>query len=253
MGTDIHLYVERRTATGWERVRPDAWTCPWCNGKGTGRKEEPCYWCKGEGSTRKEYHERNYDLFAMLAGVRNGSGFAGCDTGDGFAPLDEPRGLPDDTSIKDTEGDDDSWDHPDHIWLGDHSHSHATLAEVQAYDFDRKTAHRGCVNAAEYAAWVEAGRKGQPKSYSGGVRGRDIENVSPPDMDRLLRSGAIDTTDVSGPFDAPKAKDGKAYYTVVEWESSYRDSAGKAWFDFLDACRPLGDPKDVRFVFGFDS
>ena len=252
MGTDIHLYVERRTPTGWERVRPEAWTCPWCDGKGTGHKGAPCYWCRGEGKTTKEYHERRYDLFAMLANVRNGSGFAGCDTGDGFVPLDEPRGLPKDTSIKDSEGDDD-YELPTHVWLGDHSHSHATLAEVLSYDYDRKTTHRGSVNAAEYSAWVEAGRKGAPKSYSGGVMGRDVVDVSQVDMDRLLRQGAIDTTKTEGPFDSPKGKDGKAYYTVVEWESTYRESAGRAWFNFLDACKSLGAPEDVRLVFGFDS
>lgn len=29
--------------------------------------------------------------------------------------------------------------------------------------------------------------------------------------------------------------------------------AGEAWFEFLEACHPLGAPGDVRFVFGFDS
>ena len=71
MGADIHLYVERRTPTGWERVRPEAWTCPWCDGKGTRHKGAPCYWCKGEGKTTKEYHERRYDLFAMLESYRS--------------------------------------------------------------------------------------------------------------------------------------------------------------------------------------
>ena len=37
-------------------------------------------------------------LFAILAGVRNGYGFAGCDTGDGFRPIAPPRGLPGDVS-----------------------------------------------------------------------------------------------------------------------------------------------------------
>ena len=252
MGTDIHLYVERQTANGWERVRPGPWTCPWCDGNGEGREGNQCYWCKGAKTTTKEYHERNYNLFAMLAGVRNGSGFAGCDTGDGFKPIDEPRGLPKDTSIKDSGGDDD-YDSPEYVWLGDHSFSHVMLSEALAYDYDQKTMHRGTVHAAEYAAWVEAGRKGPPKSYCGGVTGRDVRTVSQVDMDRLLRHGEIDTTSVAGPFDSPKAKDGCSYYTVVEWESSYRDSAGRAWFNFLDALKPLGDPSKVRLVFGFDS
>jgi hypothetical protein len=247
MGTDIHLYVERQTATGWARVRPLPWTCMRCDGKGEDLKGGECYWCKGELVMATEYHERNYDLFAMLAGVRNRFG---------FRPLDEPRGKLVDSSIKDTEDIDDSdYDSPAYVWLGDHSFSHATLAELLAYDYSQKTTHRGVVCAAEYVAWVEAGRNGPPTNYSGGVSGRDVRTIAQADMDRLLRTGAIDTTYVSGPFGSfrSKAKDCLSYYTVIEWEESYRDSAGGAWFAFLDACKPLGDPGAVRFVFGFDS
>ena len=255
MGCDIHLYVERRDPDGsWKRVRCEAWMCPWCNGKGKSRTGAACHWCQGAGSTTKEYHERNYDLFAMLANVRNGSGFAGCDTGDGFAPLAEPRGLPADVSITDTEDEDyNNSDHSDRVWLGDHSFSYCSLAEVLAYDFDRTTKHRGVVNAAEYGAWVETGRKGPPKSYSGGVMGNFVRTVEQPEMDALIRSGRIKTTNVKGPFDSPKADDGVSYYTTVEWTSTYRESAGKAWFAFIEACKPLGAPEDIRFVFGFDS
>lgn len=66
MGTDIHLFVETRVNGVWE-LRSDA----------------------------PRFSGRNYNEFAILAGVRNGTGFAGCDT-DGFAPIAEPRGLPDD-------------------------------------------------------------------------------------------------------------------------------------------------------------
>jgi len=42
------------------------------------------------------YGDRNYNAFAILADVRNGYGFAGCDTGDGFVPISTPKGFPDD-------------------------------------------------------------------------------------------------------------------------------------------------------------
>jgi hypothetical protein len=241
MGTDIHLYIERQDANGnWSRVQPAVWTCPWCHGAGKGaRSGSECYWCKGEGKTAKEYHNRNYDLFAMLANVRNGTGFAGVDTGDGFEILAELRGLPADTSI--------------YMWLGDHSFSHCTLAEVLAYDYDRTTKHRGVVDAAEYSAWVEAGRKGPPKSYSGGVMGLNVKTVDQSTMDRLIRSGTVKTITKTDEFRPPQSEDGISYYTTVEWEETYRDCAGKSWFEFLEACRPLGDPNKTRFVFGFDS
>ena len=37
---------------------------------------------------------RSYNTFAMLANVRNGRGFAGIKTSDGFPYIHEPRGLP---------------------------------------------------------------------------------------------------------------------------------------------------------------
>lgn len=253
MGTDIHLYIERRTEKGYERVRPPPWPCSWCGGgKQPPTRGDACFNCGGKGKTTREYHDRNYDLFAMLADVRNGRGFAGTDTGDGFKPLARPRGKPRGTSIKDTPESVD-YENPSFIYLGDHSFSHATLAELLAYDYDRKTKHRGTVGAATYAAWVEAGRKGPPRDWSGGVMGPKVKHVTQAEMDRLIRTGVIITSIVGGPFDEPKAKDGNTYYTVVEWEETYRESAGEAWFHFLDACKKLGRPEDIRFVFGFDS
>jgi hypothetical protein len=255
MGTDIHLYIERQADDGtWSRVQPAVWTCPWCHGEGAYKNGHKCYFCEGVGKSAKEYHNRNYDLFAMLADVRNGSGFAGCDTGDGFEILAKPRGLPADTSIRDTivPDDEDYSERPDYVWLGDHSFSHCTLAEVLAYDYDRTTKHRGVVDAAEYSAWVEVGRKSPPKSYSGGVMGLGVKTVDQSTMDHLIRSGVVKTI-TKTEFGPPKSEDGIAYYTTVEWEESYRDCAGKSWFEFLEACKPLGDPERIRFVFGFDS
>jgi hypothetical protein len=209
MGTDIHLYVERQAEDGsWSRVRPLPWTCPWCDGTGKGRHDN-CYDCKGAGKTAKEYHERNYDLFAMLADVRNGTGFAGVDTGDGFVPLADPRGLPTDTSIRDTDTSDVD---EDYVWLGDHSFSYCTLAEALSYDYDRTTKHRKMVSRGE--------------------------------MERMI---------VGHRLDQDGRDNGQTYYTTLEWEETYRKSAGAAWFAFLEACRTLGNPNKIRFVFGFDS
>jgi hypothetical protein len=251
MGTDIHLYVERQAEDGsWSRVRPLPWTCPWCDGTGKGHHGD-CYNCKGAGKTTGGYHERNYNLFAMLADVRNGTGFAGVDTGDGFVPLADPRGLPTDTSIRDTDTSDvdeegayELTEREDYVWLGDHSFSYCTLAEAFSYDYDRTTKHRGVVNAAEYGAWVEAGGKGAPKEYSGGVMGNGVKMVSRGEMERMI---------VGHRLDQYGRDDGQTYYTTLEWEETYRKSAGAAWFAFLEACRTLGDPNKIRFVFGFDS
>lgn len=102
MGCDIHPYAEVLTDSGWKKADV----------------EVPS--------------DRNYWAFSLLAGVRNGAGFAGSDTGKPVTPISEPRGLPEDTSIADS--DDDDFDSPSHVWLGDHSYSWVTLAELMAID-----------------------------------------------------------------------------------------------------------------------
>lgn len=202
MGTDIHLYVERRVAGRWEYAeelppRP----CAACDATGkvtcfAGQPQEEvrdCYRCDGVGLTLAPYGDRNYDLFSMLADVRNGYGFAGCKTGDGFDPLAEPRGLPRDLSLAlRTESFEDGAP-----WLGDHSFSHATLAELLAYDYDRVTTKSGVVDSATFAEWRERGSVGAPGSWSGGVSGPDVLHVSNGEMDALLESGVAPATGVS--------------------------------------------------------
>lgn len=97
MGTDIHMAVEVRKDGVWQNVTPFR----------NGYSPEPEY-----------YEDRNYDLFAILADVRNRYG---------FVPLDQPRGIPSDAS--------------DDVrrWCedGDHSHSYCTVAELLTYDWTR--------------------------------------------------------------------------------------------------------------------
>ena len=44
--------------------------------------------------------DRHYQLFAVLADVRNGYGFAGIQTGEVVTPTSKPRGLPSDFAIE---------------------------------------------------------------------------------------------------------------------------------------------------------
>src|SRR5689334_25156479 len=81
MGCDIHFYVEKHVGGRW--VTADAW--------------KPSEY--GDYMDCEEmYRDRCYNLFAILADVRNGYGFAGCETGKGFTVIAQPRGLPSDMS-----------------------------------------------------------------------------------------------------------------------------------------------------------
>lgn len=267
MGCDIHLVVERRNGDGqWQRVLPspeayDSWL------KEQAEKES--------GDTRWYrdrvkvvwYDDCNYNLFAILANVRNSFD---------FVPIAEPRGLPDDLSdevkaLVDPSDDDDSND----VWLGDHSHSWLTVQELLDYDWNQETAEGGWVDPWNFELWR---RKGKPQQWCGGVSGGQIEHVSAREMGHKIDSGDIQwegPEPAAGSWDGRKYSDslsrsmrtwglpkgsvgaaiaeGRHYYCYVEWKLSYRDAAGKFYEQILPEMQKLGSPDDVRIVFGFDS
>ena len=113
MGCDIHLYVERRQADGsWELVSDD------------------------EGDF---YDGRNYDMFAIFAGVRNRGG---------WNPISKIRGIPPDASPGYLEIIADALD------LDVHSHSYLTYEDLTGYDWTQErngdTAYRAAIDF-----WVE--------------------------------------------------------------------------------------------------
>lgn len=283
MGTDIHLYVERRdAATGtWRCVPPPApppasertevrsngelsttYVSPfWGPGKCMhaspcygpyGRDEEKCLGescpaCLGTGRDLRWYHNRNYDAFAILTGtVRNGHGFAGVPTGDGFRGItDKPRGVPDDVSAV-------VRDH--NLW--DHSSSWFLLPEVTGFDWDQVTRHCGVVpmrvcdgsvfdkdGGSTYEVWRQS-PPAEPSSYSGGIWAPGIKTVTPEDADAMLASPELL---------ARMSANGDKFYVRVGWTETYRESASD-FLEFVDQMLvPLGNPEDTRIVFGFDS
>jgi len=349
MGTDIHLEVEVKRNGKWERLpHPETpcWSCapydpetgergeplgyfhPWLpvneipdgvkvidysdvrNGRVQVDTKEPCHWCKGTKIVREQwYHDRNYNVFGVLADVRNGRGFAGTVTGTGFVPIAEPRGLPSDLSEeviaqlarmgeKVENGDlvptgtgrsddlyDEMSDEPEGWWdLGEHSLSWVTLEEVlDTYDWERTTTQAGWVDPWNFELWR---RNGKPNSWSGGVSGRAVENISGLDMAAKIDEGDIvfggdeeewlakrhtwDTrpyTTGIGRFltkhhQVTEGSVGQAiaethYYCPVTWETPYRECMGDRFFVVMESLREHipagGTAADVRLVFGFDS
>lgn len=132
MGCDIHLMAQRKTESGWETAE-----CPrdvadeWIREQHEKRPDDEWYAARIKHAW---FNDRYYALFAALAGVRNGFGFAGIPTHQPLVPISEPRGLPDDLLAVAA----DDHELPDGYWLGDHSHSWLTLREVLDYDWDRE-------------------------------------------------------------------------------------------------------------------
>lgn len=177
--------------------------------------------------------DRNYDSFAVLANVRNGSGFAGVKTGEGWDPISDPRGLP--------EGTNERVECPtcyseDAYWLGDHSHSWVTLTEMKTawekYKDKGYTVH-GCL---EKKQWIQLQGGTLPDTWSGHISGQSIILVN----DIEARAGA-EFTHV------------KTFWTVP---AANRLHYIKKCIDALEGIKAekrVSSDDDIRMVFGFDS
>lgn len=225
MGCDIHAYIEIRQDGKWEHY-------DWQKQYQIGTYED--------GSPEYDYDKlwdnplgigRNYDLFAILANVRNGHGFAGILTGTGFEPMDKPRGLPQDVSLE-VRAESDEWN-------GDgHSHSWMSLPELLGYDYEGKSTTRyGVVSQSQYQ---EFKLNGKPSQYSGDVWGQRIKKISNAEMDEFLTGNS----ELSQEFE---------YYTTVQWQETYKEAVGEQWFRTLEELSKLGSPESIRLVFWFDN
>ena len=226
MGCDIHLFVEVKKNDKW-CYHPVEETCR------TGE-----FWDEDKKQPMTDYDklfahplhvDRNYDLFSILANVRNGYGFAGCLTGMGFHPIASPRGVPKNASreyLEQVAG-----------WGADgHSHSYLTLHELQMFDWDQKTKKIGYVDEKEFKTYLEQGR---PESWSGDVGGSAVRRISEEEMKKRVEN--------------PQPSDGKSYFCQIKWEIKYRDHCQRFLNETLPALVQLGSPEDVRIVFFFDN
>ena len=194
MGTDIHGVFQRQTADGWEDV------------------------------PSKFEENRHYQLFAVLAGVRNGYGFAGAPTGEVVKPISEPRGLPPDFPCEDDE-------HPapsgESLWMGDHSHSWLTAHEMLEWaEHAPVVTKTGVVSRETFATWD---RKSRPAEYCAAVSGRGASTVE---------------------WHGGEPPAGRWAHIRVTWLSPLSEELSY-FFDEVRRLQALHG--QVRFVFGFDS
>jgi len=179
--------------------------------------------------------DRHYVLFAWLGGVRNGYGFAGCETHTPLVPLSVGRGLPEDFKVDSDSHPIDNinimdpsrqkWqgkDEPLEVWMGDHSHSWLSGDEIiQAVLPVIKII--GIVKRDVFNDWDGVSA---PKSWCGGISGPDVIVGDP----SLLTEN---TTHVK-----------------IEWNEPLEESLGY----FVDEIKRLVEEfGEIRFVFGFDS
>lgn len=223
MGTDIHMVVEEWDGVSWRPIARPPGLDPWWDSRGVTYR-----WCS----------DRNYVLFAALADVRNGFGFAGREIFKPLQPLTDGRGLPKDFKLDVEDPHDDEFCPPQAhgVWLGEHSYTWCTLAEVLAYDWDQPLTAIGVVSRDEYAVWKEEGR---PKSWRSWISGPGVKIVPLEEFEQ--------TTDT----------DESRHYTQVQWSKPLRESVSSFLreLDILKAHAEKHGRKlsEIRLVMGFDS
>ncbi len=258
MGCDIHLFVEKNVNGYWHPA--DEWETEIAEVANGDHKETVTY----KSYKSLFYTGRNYDLFAILANVRNGYGFAGVDTGEGYKPMSEPKDLPEDVSEYIAE-------YSAQWGMDGHSHSHHTLRELLEYDWTQETVKRGLtdlrswVNWIEREKWLEPGEG--PESYCGGVGGGNIEQLTPAAARNILNQAKDEMAKTKGErlygdkwldrveeiFD--RYYPNKQIYVQCEWGTPYYASCGHFWATTMPRLLHLadGDIDSVRIVFWFDN
>lgn len=235
MGCDIHAVLETKVDGKWKLVGETSITeypgeDPYVN--------MPCF-----------YSGRSYALFAVLADVRNGYGFAGCNTGDRIEPIADPRGVPDDAS--------DEYKTWVERWDCDgHSHSYHTLTDLLSYDWTREKVTRGYLDMETYAAWAgyfeEQGEA--PKGWCGDVGGPQTQKITRDEAEKLLAPAESNigwkrADFAKGKFDS--------VYIQCEWRQTIAKALGSSiWIDIIVPMLKIGNEigaDNVRMVFFFDN
>jgi len=242
MGCDIHAYTEQQLRDGsWKALR-DSMPNRYFSA------DEPESAWNSPVEIPQEELGRSYGLFAILAGVRNGSGFAGTDLGDPTVPMAEPKGIPEDASPEyrsACEG-----------WGDDgHSHSHFTLGEIYSHDWERPATNRAQVR--KNREWKK------PAVFTEYDRGRGIvdDSTFATALEELFQGYGNQVYDWKAwDFESCgwSSEGAAGGWRGIEWTTSHKDQVGSKFFELIfdlatEAHKRGLTPDQVRLVFFFDN
>jgi hypothetical protein len=263
MGCDIHLSVEKFVDGKWcpvENPMRKCWAC-----EGTGKSDEykepfevydsgcdpitnkefkvatvlpagTCVRCRGAGKRQAAFYDgRNYQLFAILAGVR--------DYGK-VVPIAKPRGVPEDLSAEVRED-------VDGYGPDAHGASWYTLKELLDWNWEATAGFcAGVIGLEQFKEFLKTQKP--PDGYSQGVGG---PNVIVADSGWLAHEILLEQKNPGCHLRA-----GFDYYTRIKWPESYKDMAGESFLAMLEELKQYADQspfpilhKHVRLFFYFDN
>lgn len=231
MGCDIHMFAEIKRNGIWE-PSGKIFDNPYHRPTEENIIDEDGYEWNGKFQ-ESPYSGRNYDLFAILADVRNGYAFAGIKTGEGFNPIASPKGLPEDVT-KYVLSKSDYWD------CDGHSHSYFTVQELLDYDWHQITFKEGYISFDKFKEFNVNGNR--PNSWSGMISGPNIVLIDEFEAEKYIESGFENTQ-----------YDGKDMYVKYRWSITYQDHCENFIKETIPKLKTLGEPDDVRIVFWFDN
>jgi hypothetical protein len=196
--------------------------------------------------------DRNYTLFAALAGVRNGHGFAGVETFEPLVPIAEDRGLPerffshagiDSNGIEKLKP-----LNPDNFDFGDHSMTHITLEELVEWPgWDKDLSDSGLLDRGEYEKWqaeLKTDPTATPGSYCGDAWGQDI--IKTTEAELLAGTAPKNWTYIRCRWKSPMREECATFLKWLDWiktEAHYELYKGKQQEAFTE----------YLLVIGFDS
>ncbi len=227
MGCDIHIAIQVQEPDGvWSEVL-------WQQTPYDYNGARPA--ADGIPVAPKVFRMRNYDLFGILADVRNGRGFAGIETGAGWPSIAPDRGFPEGFN-PDRVGPNPQYPEDGARYMGEHSFTWIALDELKAFAWDT-TATRiyGVVPGVDFEALRAT--NAAPTTYCGDTAGPGIKVYSPDAYDAAKAAGTL----VPRPYV-------RMWWTETAREAT-NDYPGKVipWLESLAHGRPL------RLVLGFDS
>lgn len=224
MGCDIHIIAEVKVDGKWQPNQDKIFPNP------SYEPEAKHEWQKDEFKTEPD-DNRSYDWFSVLADVRNGRGFAGISTGEGFKVIAEPRGVPDDAS--------EQWKETVERWGSDmHSQSWLNISDFDKFDWNQVSMKRGVITLDEYKKL--RGTNQSPDYWCGSVGGGNTRTLTEEEADKFLDSGS--------------EPNGESLYVAYQWSVLYSD-----WFKWkiqrvIEPLRELTKKYgDARLCFGFDN